>query len=132
MVKTPVLENTGHLGGVAGDDIQSISMTLPKFPVYFGDVILSIPAQMSGFGFQGTVHTFLGDGKMCSKQKEVSFFLKDFKNLTYYSILYYDFYNGFIYLKINFKIPEIFGHFFQCAVVVAPCSAEPKVAPKML
>jgi hypothetical protein len=67
LVKTPVLENTGHLGGVAGDDIQSISMTLPKFPVYFGDVILSIPAQMSGFGFQGTVHTFLNDGKMCSK-----------------------------------------------------------------
>jgi hypothetical protein len=29
------------LGGVAEDDIQRILMTLPKFPVYFGDVILS-------------------------------------------------------------------------------------------
>ena len=26
-------ENTGHLGGVTEDDIQRISMTLPKFPV---------------------------------------------------------------------------------------------------
>ena len=60
-------EKAGHLGGVAEDDIQRISMTLPKFPVYFGDVILSIPAQMSGFGFQGTVHTFHGGGKICSK-----------------------------------------------------------------
>jgi hypothetical protein len=51
-------ENTGHLGGVAEDDIQRISMTLakfPKFPVYFGDVILIDPTQMSGFRFQGTV-----------------------------------------------------------------------------
>jgi hypothetical protein len=48
-------ENTGHFGGVAEDDIQMISMTLPKFPVHFGDVILSDPAHMSGFGFQGTV-----------------------------------------------------------------------------
>jgi hypothetical protein len=49
-------ENTGHMGRVAEDDIQRISMTLPKFPVYFGDVILSDPAHMSGFGCQGTVH----------------------------------------------------------------------------
>ena len=41
-------ENTGHLGGVAEDDIQRISMTLPKFPVYLGDAILRDPAQMSG------------------------------------------------------------------------------------
>jgi hypothetical protein len=49
-------ENTGHLGGVAEDDIQRISMTLPKCSVYFGDVILIDPAQMSGFGFQGKVY----------------------------------------------------------------------------
>jgi hypothetical protein len=48
-------ENTGHLGGVAEDDIQRISMTLPKFPEHFGDVILIDPAPMSGFGFQCTV-----------------------------------------------------------------------------
>jgi hypothetical protein len=48
-------ENTEHMSGVVDDDIQNISMTLPKFPVYFEDVILSDPAQLSGFGFQGTV-----------------------------------------------------------------------------
>jgi hypothetical protein len=48
-------ENTGQLGGVAEDDIQRISMTLPKFPVCFEGCHPQIPAQMSGFGFQGTV-----------------------------------------------------------------------------
>ena len=46
-------ENAGHLGGDAENDIpkkQRISVTLPEFPIYFGDVILSIPAQMSFFG----------------------------------------------------------------------------------
>ena len=50
-------ENAGHLGGDAENDIpkkQRISVTLPEFPIYFGDVILSIPAQMSLFG-----HSFL-------------------------------------------------------------------------
>ena len=40
----------GHLGGDTENDIQKIqkiSVTPPKFPMYFGDVILSIPAQMS-------------------------------------------------------------------------------------
>jgi hypothetical protein len=50
-------ENTGHMDGIVEDDIQRISMTLPKFPVYFGDVIHSDPGHMSGFGFQGTVFT---------------------------------------------------------------------------
>ena len=36
-------------------DIQRILMALPKCPVYFRDVILSIHVQMSVFGFQGTV-----------------------------------------------------------------------------
>ena len=49
-------ENAGHMGGVTEDDIQRISMTLPKFPVYFGGCHPQIPAQMSGFGFQGTVY----------------------------------------------------------------------------
>ena len=51
-------ENAGHLGGDAENDIpkiQRISVTPPKFPMYSGDVILSIPAQMSLFEFQGTV-----------------------------------------------------------------------------
>jgi hypothetical protein len=48
-------ENAGHLGGVSEDDKQRISMTLLKFPVCFGDVFLSDPAEMSGFGSQGTV-----------------------------------------------------------------------------
>ena len=52
-------ENTGHLGGVTEDDIQRISITLPKFPVYFDDVILSDPTHMSGFECQGTVKKFL-------------------------------------------------------------------------
>ena len=39
-----------HLGGDTENDIQKIqkiSVTPPKFPMYFGDVILSIPTQMS-------------------------------------------------------------------------------------
>ena len=47
-------EDTGHLGGVTDDDIQSITMTLPKLQVYSEDVILNDPFQISGFGFQGT------------------------------------------------------------------------------
>ena len=56
-------ENAGHLGRVTEDDIskiQRILLTLPKFPLYFGDVILTDPAQMSVLEFQGTVR---GEGK---------------------------------------------------------------------
>ena len=51
-LKPMYFENAGHLGGDAENDIpkiQRISVTPPKFPMYFGDVILSIPAQMSLF-----------------------------------------------------------------------------------
>jgi hypothetical protein len=43
------------MGGVTEDDIHRISMTLPKFPVYIWGCHPQILAQISAFGFQGTV-----------------------------------------------------------------------------
>jgi hypothetical protein len=37
-----------EMSGVADDNIQRISMSMPKFSVYFVDVILRDPTQMSG------------------------------------------------------------------------------------
>ena len=54
-LNTMYFENTGHLGRAAEVYIQSIFLNLPRFPVNFEDVILSDPAHMSGFEFQGTV-----------------------------------------------------------------------------
>jgi hypothetical protein len=45
-------ENAGHMGGVTEDDIQRISVTLPKFPVCFGDVILRSPPKCPVLDFK--------------------------------------------------------------------------------